>query len=369
MTKPLRVALIMGKMNGGGVESVVMNYCSRIRGENVQFDFVVDSDSQCVPRDWFEGRDNCRLIMVSPYQSLIRYLKELDILFRTEHYDIVHSHINSLSVFPLYAAKRAGIKTRIAHAHSTAGKGEYKRNLLKWVLRRFSGLYPTDRIACSAYAGEWLFGRTASFTVLNNAIDVKRFCFNPDIRKRTREELGIDDDAFVVGHIGRFMYQKNHPFLIDIFKEIHDRQASSRLILVGEGKLKRAVQDKATSEGLGGAVLFLGQRDDVWRLYQAFDIFVLPSFYEGLPVVGVEAQASGLPCVFSEEITEEVKITEKCTVLPLEEGAGVWAETILREGSLHAGNVRSAVGMDAFDIEKEAQRLETFYGNSMKRNN
>ena len=204
---PIRVAQVMGKMLGGGVESVVMNYYRHIDRNKVQFDFLVDDDSTRVPEEEIKELGG-RVLHIPPYQHPLRYRKELVRLFREEHWPIVHSHINTLSVFPLSAAKKAGVPVRIAHSHSSMGKGELTKNLMKLALRPLSNLYPTERFACSEYAGKWLFGRDADFTVIPNAIELEKFCFDPIIRQETRRELGIADDMFLVGHVGRFMPQK-----------------------------------------------------------------------------------------------------------------------------------------------------------------
>lgn len=188
MVNPIRVAQIVGKMNGGGVEAVVMNYYRHIDRGKVQFDFLVDSDSTLVPRDEIESLGG-RVFEIPPYQHVAEYQRELQRLFKQEGWKIVHSHINALSVLPLFAAKKAGVPVRIAHSHSTSGKGEYAKNALKAVLKTQSNRYPTHRFACSGYAGEWLFGKGAEFEVMYNAIDLDRFRFNAEARAQARADL------------------------------------------------------------------------------------------------------------------------------------------------------------------------------------
>ena len=190
MTEPVRVAQVVGKMVGGGVEAVVMNYYRHIDRGKVQFDFLVDSDSTLVPREEIESLGG-RVFEIPPYQHVAEYQRELQRLFKQEGWKIVHSHINALSVFPLRAAKKAGVPVRIAHSHSTSGKGEYAKNALKAVLKTQSNLYPTHRFACSKFAGEWLFGKAAHFEVVYNAIDLDRFRFNAEARAQARADLGL----------------------------------------------------------------------------------------------------------------------------------------------------------------------------------
>ena len=328
MGEPIRIAHVMGKMVGGGVEQVVMNYYRNIDRSRVQFDFLVDSDSTLVPGDEIESLGG-RIFKVPPYQRQSAYQRELIRLFREERWSIVHSHVNALSVFPLRAAKRAGVPVRIAHSHSTAGKGEFAKNATKAVLKRLSNVYPTHRMACSRYAGEWLFGRGADFEVVYNAIDLSRFLFNAEARAQARADLGLAGGRTVIGHVGRFMPQKNHRFLIDAFAMAAQQRPDLVLILVGTGEAEVLTESWAAERGVADRVMFLGQRDDVDRLYQAFDAFALPSLYEGLGIVGVEAQAAGLPCFLSDRITREVDVTGTVRFLPIndpERWAGALAE-------------------------------------------
>ncbi len=190
MANSIRVAQIVGKMNGGGVEAVVMNYYRHIDRSKVQFDFLVDSDSTLIPREEIESLGG-RVFEIPPYQHVVEYQRELQRLFKQEGWKVVHSHINALSVFPLRAAKKAGVPVRIAHSHSTSGKGEYAKNTLKAVLKTQSNRYPTHRFACSKFAGEWLFGKDSNFEVVYNAIDLDRFSFNAEARAQARADLGL----------------------------------------------------------------------------------------------------------------------------------------------------------------------------------
>lgn len=326
MGEPIRVAQVVGKMVGGGVEAVVMNYYRHIDRSKVQFDFLVDADSTLVPREEIESLGG-RVFVIPPYQHPIAYQRELLELFRSEGWPIVHSHVNALSVFPLRAAKRAGVPVRIAHSHSTSGRGEHARNAMKAVLRCFSNVYPTHRMACSRYAGEWLFKRGANFDLVYNAIDLSRFAFDPDVRAKARDELGLSEGQLAVGHVGRFMPQKNHGFLVDAFAGVACRRDDTVLLLVGDGEGRSAVERRVADLGLEGRVLFLGQRSDVDRLYQAFDVFVLPSLYEGLPLVAVEAQRVGLPCLLADTITREIDVTGECSFLSIDD-VSFWVEAL-----------------------------------------
>lgn len=356
----LRVAHVVGKMLGGGVEAVVMNYYRHIDRDKVQFDFIVDGDSRLVPKCEIEYLGG-RVFEVPPYQKLPAYMKALGDLLERERWQVVHSHINALSVFPLGAAKRVGVPVRIAHSHSTGGKGEWAKNALKALLRTQANRYPTHRFACSEHAGTWLFGNEVDFVIVRNAFEVGEFAFDGTSRNCVRNELGLTRSQRVIGHIGRFMAQKNHAFLLHVFAELTKRRSDVVLVLVGEGPLRPLIENMAIEYGISTRVRFLGQRGDVKRLYQAFDAFVLPSLYEGLGLVGIEAQAAGLPCVFSDAIPREVSLTSKCRFLGIKKtDVSLWADAL--EEAIEAPRpVADASLLEAYDIDKAARLLEDLY--------
>lgn len=361
-TGPVRVLQVVGKMNGGGVESVVMNYFRAIDRTSFLFDFAVCEGSRLIPREEIESLGG-RVFVIPSYKKLDAYQRAVGDLIVREGYQVVHAHVNALSVFPLRVAKGAGVPVRIAHAHSTSGRGEPVRNAAKHVLRLFSNVYPTHRLACSAYAGRWLFGPKAPFEVLRNALDLGSFSFDMRARLATRERLGIPPDAWVIGHVGRFMRQKNHEFLIDAFSEVARVDSRARLLLVGEGGLKDRVRALVDERSLGERVCMLPQQSDVAPIYDAMDMFVLPSLYEGLPVVGVEAQANGLPCLFSDRVTREAAVTKGVRFLPL--SASIWVQALLEAAPSLSPALRIAAGpseaLAQFDISMTAPWLASFY--------
>ena len=357
----VRVAQIMGKWLGGGVEAVVMNYYRHIDRNKIQFDFICDEDSTCIPKEEIEKLGG-KVILISPYQKVFKYHKELKKVLKEGNYKIVHSHINALSVFSLWAAKSAKVPVRIAHSHSTSNKKEWKKTLLKNMLRPFSKVFATDYFCCSELAGRWLFGNRTydkgKVYLLNNAIDVDKFKYNEKVRKGKRKELNIKDKYLVIGHIGRFVKQKNHEFLIDIFNEIYKQNKNTILLLAGEGPLKEEIEQKVKDLNLEKSVKFLGQRNDANELYQAMDAFVLPSLYEGLPVVGVEAQAAGLPCFFSTDMTKETKVLKTTKFISLTHKSKYWAEKILNEvNSFKRQDTTKEITNNNFNIKIEAEKL------------
>ena len=333
-SEPIKIAQIMGKWVGGGVEAVVMNYYRHIDRTKIQFDFLCDEDSTDIPYDEIESLGG-KVILIPPYQKVFKYQKAVKKILKDGNYKIVHSHINTLSVFPLRAAKKAGVPIRIAHSHSTSNKKEWKKNLVKNLLRPFSKVYANRYMCCSELAGRWLFGNEeydkGNVYLLNNAIDLDKFKYNETVRKKKRKELGINDSTFVVGHIGRYVEQKNHRFLIDIFNEINKKEKDSILLLAGQGPLMDEMKEKVKNLGIEDKVKFLGQRNDASELYQAFDLFLLPSLYEGLPVVGVEAQASGNLCYLSDDMTKETKVLDSTVFMSLSNTEEEWANAIIED--------------------------------------
>ncbi len=368
--QPIVVAQIMGKWVGGGVEAVIMNYYRNIDKSKIQFDFICDEDSTNIPYDEIKKLGG-KVIICPPYQKIFEYEKFLIDLFKKNNYKIVHSNINSLSIFPLRAAKKAGVPVRIAHSHSTTNKKEWKKNLMKQALRPFSKKYATDYFACSELAGRWLFGdRTfeqGKVTIINNAIDLDKFKYDEKLRKEKRKELEIKDDTLVIGHIGRFVAQKNHTFLIDIFNELHKTEKNSILLLIGQGPLMDEIKQKVKTLGISDSVKFLGQRDDVNELYQVFDVFLLPSLYEGLPVVGVEAQATGNLCILSSSMTQETKILNTTIFLQLTQTPNEWSTAILKSViNFCKKNNKNEISNVGFNIKNEAIKLEKIYMNFIK---
>lgn len=364
--EPIRIAHIIGKWIGGGVESVVMNYYRNIDKSKIQFDFICDEDSTNIPRAEIESMGG-RIILIPPYQKVFKYQKELEKVLKDGQYKIVHSHINALSVFPLRAAKKAGVLVRIAHSHSTTNKKEWKKNLLKMALKPFSKVYATDYFACTEHAGRWLFGDKefdkGNVYVLNNAIDLDKFKYDEQVRIAKRKELGINDNTIVIGHAGRFVAQKNHEFIIDVFNEVHKENKNTKLMLIGKGPLEEQIKEKVNQYGLTEAVMFLGQRpEDIHELYQAMDIFLFPSLYEGLGMVAIEAQCAGLPCICSKEVPEIAKVTDNVEFVKLEEPVEIWKKKVLDSyNNKERKDYKDEIASHGYDINIEVSKLEEKY--------
>ncbi len=370
--EPIRIAQIIGKWLGGGVEAVVMNYYHHIDRTKIQFDFICDNDSTNIPYKEIEELGG-KVILIPPYQKVFKYHKELKKVLKDGNYKIVHSHINTLSVFSLFAAKCAGVPVRIAHSHSTTNKKEWKKNIIKVTLRPFIKMVATGYMACTEHAGRWMFGDKAFDTgkvyILNNAIDLDKFKYDEKIRKKLRKELKISDNTVVIGHIGRFVTQKNHTQLIDIFNEYHKNNNNSVLMLIGQGPLMGTMKEKVNSLDLDDCVMFLGQKDTVNEYYNAMDLFLFPSLYEGLGMVVVEAQVAGLPCVVSDEVPKIAKITDRITFMNLNNSSEIWLKGIIKLlKRSDRKNVKFKNEITNYDINEETKQFEQKYLNLNERN-
>lgn len=363
--EPVRVLQIIGIVCGGGVEAVIMNYYRHIDRSKIQFDFVVDGYEKTILDDEIKSLGG-KVYHVEPYKkNIFRYMNQIYHIVRDNHYDIVHSNMNTLSVFSLFPAWLAGAHQRILHNHSTAVRSEGMRSVMKTILRPLAPLFANRYAACSRLAGDWMYGKkmmaSGIVTVINNAVDLDEYAFSQELRKKYRRELNIPADAFVVGHVGRFMYQKNHAFLIDVFREVVRQNPKAILMLIGDGELRHEIEQKVASYNLIDKVRFLGLRKDVKKLYNCMDVFVLPSWYEGLPVVSVEAQSNGLPSVLSDCITKESLLTASASFFSLNSGATEWAIYILNMPNERNGNASEELRKAGFDIKERAAFLEKWY--------
>lgn len=364
MEQPIRVAQVLNRMDSGGVEAVVMNYYRHIDRKQVQFDFYFAKDSVFPQREELE-KMGAGIYPIPSYTKVFSYHRVLHHAFKRGNYQIVHAHLSTMSVFPLFAAWRAGIPVRICHNHSTAHWGEGKKTLLKYLLRPFAKVFATDYFACGEKAGRWMYGNRCfergHVHVMPNAIDTKKFAYDEEAKRCLRAELGIPQDAFVLGHVGRFMYQKNHAFLLRVFQRLLSSRQDAWLLLIGEGERMKLIRSEVEKMGIEGKVRFTGTRSDVAKLYSAMDVFCLPSFYEGLPVVALEAQANGLPCLFSDRMTKEVVLTPGARQLSIE-NPEPWVKAVQE-----AQRQNTCALPERYDIAFEGEILKNFYIKKGKR--
>lgn len=369
--EPIRILQVVTIMNHGGLETMLMNYYRNINREKIQFDFLVHRQERGIYDNEIEGMGGkiYRLPPIHP-TCFIKYTKKLNEFFKqSTQYTIVHAHLDTLSTFVLSAAQKFGVPVRIAHSHNT----NYELNL-KAIARKCSKLFINDhcthRFACGREAGQWLFGNKYQdeFFVLHNAIDAQKFKFKEEIRRCYNEKLNLQN-KYVIGHIGRFNKQKNHAFLIDIFHEIYLKCDNAVLVLVGNGELEKDIAQKVESLGLKNHVVFLGSRADVNKVIQAFDVFLFPSLFEGLPVTMIEAQASGLKCITSDRVSSEVKITDLVEFISIDRSSTYWAEQILKyKDGYNRRDMYYEIVKSGYDIKENVKWLEKFYLSQYNRN-
>ena len=362
MSDPIRVAQILNRMDSGGIEAVLMNYYRHIDRSKVQFDFYYAEDSRLPQRAELE-KLGAGLYPVPAYSRPVAYHWALYRAFREKQYKIVHAHLSTMSVFALFAAWRAKVPVRICHNHTTAHKSEGKRTVLKYLLRPFNKVFATDYFACGEAAGRWMYGDrcfdAGRVTVIPNAIETEKYAYDPDARVQLRDELQIPQEAFVVGHVGRFMHQKNHRFLLEMFAQLLPQRPEAWLLLVGEGEMQREMERLARQLSIRERVVFTGARQDVNKLYSVMDVFCLPSYYEGMPLVAWEAQANGLPCLFADTVSKEASFEQLETVyrLALKETAQ-WC-VLLKQFSNKRSSEPDIVA--PFSIIKQSCKLEEYY--------
>ena len=356
--EPIRVAQIMGKLWAGGAEMVGFNYYRAIDKSKIQFDFYYDADSTVEPpQDLIDM--GARFYKLPPYQKLPQYIRELKKHLKENQYLIVHSHLNTLSVFPLFVAWMSRVPVRIAHNHSVPAGKEIGRDTLKMFLRLFAKVFPTDYFACSEKAGRWMFGNKAFDSgrvfVLKNATDFSRFRPTYEKTEALKKKLGLKD-KFVVGHIGRFTYAKNHNFLLDVFSKISAKRENAILLLVGDGELHQAIIDGIKEKGLDGKVVFAGQVSNPELYYSLADVIVIPSIFEGLSLATIESQIAGVPSVVSDAIPEEAVISNGVRRLKLTDRS--WADVAVEIADMKVFlDERSR----EYDIRYAVKKLENWY--------
>lgn len=362
----IRVLQVFGCMDRGGAEAMIMELYRHIDRKKLQFDFVVHTERKCAFDDEIESLGG-RIFRVPHFSGLqiLEYRKSWKKLL-SDHpeWQIVHGHMRSTAAIYLSEAKKQGRYT-IAHSHNTSsGKG--LQNIVKNALQKGIKKNADYYMACSEAAGKWLFGeeitKGKNYTILKNAIDTSKFEYDENIRKKVRNNLKIED-RIVLGHIGSFLSeQKNQSFLLQIYKEVKAIEPNSILVMVGDGPLRKNIEKQAEELGLSNDVIFTGVRSDVNELIQAMDVFVFPSFFEGLPVTLVEVQTSGLPCVISDRVPVETIITKDLvTVKSLETSSKEWAKHIISRLNEPRLSRIEEVKEHGYDIVETAKWLDSFY--------
>ena len=362
--EPIRILQITGGMNMGGIENFIMNIYRNINRDKVQFDFLIHQEEKQIFEDeiLFLGGKVFRIPSLGR-TGHFKYIKGLREFFQShQEYKIVHSHYNTISGIILKEAKKCGIKVKIAHSHTSYPKYRFIESIYKNYSKNLINRNTEERYACSQKAGEWLYGKTENFEVINNGIDPKEYKFNERIRKNIRNELKIKDNEILIGHVGRFSPEKNHEFIIDVFKELYSKNNKYRLVLVGTGDTEDKIKEKVKNLNLQEVINFLGVRKDVKNLLQGFDIFLLPSIFEGLPVTLVEAQGAGLKCFISDTVTKEIDLECGLTeFISLGKGSKEWAEIIDKNREYIRKDTIDSLKSHGYDMTENAKSLENRY--------
>ena len=354
-----RMLHIVGGMSPGGTENFIMNLYRTIDRDRLQFDFIVHLKKEINYDDEIEGMGGRLHYVVRKAVNPVKNFWQIYRVIRKNHYDTVCRHSdNAFTVVDLLAARLAGAKRIIMHSHST----DTGLSRIHSFFRLWMPFVPTHRFACSRPAGRWMYGK-ADFQVIPNAIDTDKFLYREEIKEEMRRQWGLTG-AHVYGHVGSFVYAKNHEFLLEVFSEIAKVDEQAVLVLVGDGELRQEIEAKIEGLGLKERVILTGRRMNVPNFLQLFDILLFPSRYEGFPVSLVEAQTSGLTCLISDRITEEVMLTDCISAFSLDKGAKAWAhkaielmkETMTKERSSRQQEVRQK----GFGIEDLAKFYEEF---------
>lgn len=363
--EPVRVLHIEITDQLGGIERYLMNIYQCIDRSLVQFDFVTTTEKP-VFTDILIGMV-ARIFNVASYTKRpLKYCSGLKAVMKQGNYQIVHIHKNSAAnILPVVIGKKLKIKSLIIHSHNTASTRGSIFNLLHHLNKHRLVSGTTALLACSKPAAEWLYGKSLNknrqATLVHNGIDTERFRFNKAVRHTYRRCLNVED-SFVIGHVGRFTAQKNHRYLLDIFKEIYCRNPQAVLLLIGTGELEPQIKETADKLGIMGAVQFLGVRQDISELMQAMDVFLFPSCYEGLGIVLIEAQASGLRCIASDVVPHESKITNLLTFLSLRKSKEEWADEALKySGGYMREDTAEQIIAAGYDCATAARRLQDYY--------
>lgn len=372
MTSPIHILQATVSNDKGGLTGYICQNYRYIDKSKVQFDFLT-YETQLDFQEEFE-KMGARFYVVPKPSRFWAYIKALKQIREVNEYGAVHFNISYANWLTLLAAKWVGFQRIIVHSHSTEidDKRKLVRGMKKCIHHVGKMLMPalgTDFLACSQLAGRWMYPDSIlqgkKYHLAKNAINLEKYRFNSAMRKAVRQELGIGENEFCIGHIGRFNYQKNHAFLIDIFYKLLKVCPNAKLLLIGDGPYLFNIKRSVTELRIEDSVFFLGRRNDVPQLLQAMDCFVLPSRFEGLPIVGVEAQAAGVPCFFSTNITREVGITDLAHFISLKKKPEEWAEMILSESKVKRKNMEEEIIKAGYDIRCEIGKLEKFYDSDL----
>lgn len=366
----MRILCILPDLNRcNGIVSYIMNYYYLTNHDFIKYDFLIINDEISEEYKQYIQQMNDNIITFGKIRPN-NYKKKTNLIneiYKKNKYDIVYSHVLYTAWFFFFYAKKNKIKTRILHSHNTPVKNKnFIKEIIYKIMSKMSIKYATNYFACSEWAGNYLF-KNRRFEVVKNAIDAKKYLYNKDIRDEYRKKLNLSDN-FVIGHVGRFREQKNHQFIIDIFQEIYKKNDKAKLLLIGDGPLEKGIEEQVKTRNLQNEVVFLGVRNDINNLLQAMDVFIFPSFFEGLGIAVVEAQMSGLPCIVSTAVPKEVNFTDNVEFVDLIKKE-TWIQNILEKIDLKKKRNESiSISETGYNIYDEESKLESLYKRIVKEN-
>lgn len=366
MIKVLHFVATVG--SPGGVQSLLKNYYDKMDHSKIHFDFAVFDDNDCGFRHEFTDL-GCKVFYVPPKKKGLReHIRAIKKILENEKYDIVHTHQNFRGLLTIYEAKKHKIPVRIVHSHRSNAPETLKIRILRFFSSIFIKRISTDWWACGREAAIWMFGKKAykknKVFILNNAIDVTAFDYNKEKREEYRKKLNIENN-FVIGLVGRFFKQKNHKLLINIFEKLLNQKNDSKLLLVGNGELEDEIKELVHNKNLDDYVIFAGAKTNVSDYLQAMDVFVLTSYFEGLPVVLVEAQSAGLPCITNKRITNEMQVTDLVRYVEEYDDIDEWLEKIISFYNKERKSYLNFMKSSNYYIDNEAKKLEKEYERSL----
>ncbi len=363
--EPVRVLHVLGSLDCGGAESMVMNVYRNIDRKKIQFDFVIHTEKACYFSQ--EVRDLGGRIFIAPkfgIKTAFSYASWWKKIFKENNYKIVHIHMISTVKLYIESAKKSSMV--ILHSHSTSCRGNMIQKNVKKVLINLVKNKGDYFFACSDAAGVGAFGKEIlkckNYELIKNGIDLEKYRYDNNKRMHYRELLGLENQ-FVLGHVGSFTEVKNHSFLLDVFKEVKRQNQNSKLLLVGDGPCREEFENKIASLKLEKDVILLGIRDDVPEILMAMDAFVFPSLYEGLGIAFIEAQATGIKCFVSKNVPEEANVLSDLTeCIPLENGAFYWAQKIVHASMSNErfSEIEKIENM-GYNVKATTKKLEDFY--------
>lgn len=368
----MKVLEVFGEpIANGGQEAFVFNMIQYMDLSDMTVDvltpYYCDNDYYVDVVESINGKVVSLGLPFEPGASRFNFIKPFHKYLSENAYDVVHVHSGSISILAEVAAvaKHNKVKKIIVHSHCAADHKTWKYRLIKLVSLPFMSLCPTDHCACSQVAGDWKFSKRIAknhLIILKNGVDLQKFSYDEAVRAQYRKKLGIQEDTYVLGHVGRFSYQKNHEYLIDMFGKIKEQCLNSKLLLIGSGELWDDVTNQIASLGLTEDVILLGNVNNVSDYLQVMDTFVLPSRFEGLPIVGVEAQAAGLPVVVSTNVSEELKLTDQIHYLDLSD-MSEWVKLVCELKNQPRKNSEKMLKEAGYDIQNTADYLVKLYHN------